>query len=123
MVDERKVFGYEAESFVESYLQKKQYRILERQFRTRDGEIDLIALDGDEVVFIEVKARRSGEYGDPEDAVGRAKILHIEAVGETFLEQSGRADASWRIDVVAVRYGYGEPLLDHLVDVDVSGVS
>ena len=123
MVDERKVFGHGAEAFVESVLVNKGYRIVARQFRTRHGEIDLIALDGDEVVFVEVKARRSRASGDPEEAVGLRKIRHIESVGEAWLEQSGRVDDPWRIDVVAVVTGEEGIEVEHFEDVDTAGLS
>ena len=68
-MDPRRLFGNKAEKLAERYLKKKGYKILDRQFVTRYGEIDLVAREGDEIVFVEVKARRSTAFGYPEESV------------------------------------------------------
>ncbi len=100
-MDERREFGNSAEAFVEEELKKKGYRILARQFRTKLGEIDLIAQDGDEIVFVEVKARRTTEFGYPEEAVTKKKIQKIYRTAMIYLSQF-HVQPSFRIDVASV---------------------
>ena len=69
----KKVLGKKGEKIVENYLKKLGFRILERNFRTPFGEADIIAQDGDETVFIEVKTRESAAFGTPREAVGKDK--------------------------------------------------
>jgi len=81
---------------------------VERNYRFDRGEIDLIASDGDELVFIEVKARRSDAFGPPEDAVTPQKEEQIRRVAEGYLFERGIEDQSCRFDVVAVTFTSGE---------------
>lgn len=106
-MDKRREFGNEAEQFVEGILKKKGYRILARQFRTKVGEIDLIAQDGDEIVFVEVKARKSIDFGFPEEAVTKAKIKKIYRTGMIFLSQFPH-QPDYRIDVASVLVNAGD---------------
>ncbi|MDP4857645.1 MAG: YraN family protein, partial [Desulfobacterales bacterium] len=68
MVDQRQQFGKAGESIAARFLRKMGYRILEQNYRTVLGEIDIIARDRDTLVFVEVKARTSGRYGNPKSA-------------------------------------------------------
>lgn len=72
--------GSEGESFAADYLIKNGYRILERNFRTPLGEIDIIARDGETLVFIEVKARSNARFGPPQLAVDHRKQVKISRV-------------------------------------------
>ncbi len=91
------------------------YRVVERNFRTREGEVDIVAWDGDELVFVEVKARRDRSYGLPEESITRAKAEHLVLAAQSYLErmeeESPRAPGApaidWRIDVVAIEFGPG----------------
>lgn len=83
------------------------YSILERNFRCRYGEIDLVAEDAHELVFIEVKTRRGNAYGLPEEAVTFRKQQKIMQVASYYLDLHDCADRSWRIDVVAVQMSAG----------------
>jgi putative endonuclease len=87
---------------VESYLSRKGYRILERNYLKRSGEIDLIAKDRNETVFIEVKTRKTNTYGRPEEAVGRDKIRKIEKTALHWLSSNKKLDTPWRIDIIAL---------------------
>lgn len=107
MGDARKIFGTREESRAAGYLLSLGYRILARQYRSRVGEIDLVAKEGDEIVFVEVKARRSLLYGYPEEAVTESKLQKILRMGEYFLREQGCVDASYRVDVIAIE-GEGE---------------
>lgn len=83
-------------------LKARGYEILESNYRVREGEVDLVARDGDEYVFVEVKARRGRAYGIPEEAVTGVKQARLATVARSYLEQLGEPDAEWRIDVVAI---------------------
>ena len=95
--------GPRAEAAAERYLRSIGYTILERGFRQRFGELDLICRDGETVVFVEVKARTSGGYGGPEGAVNRAKRLKLARTAAAWLKARRPAFGGCRFDVVALR--------------------
>ncbi|MBE0635020.1 YraN family protein [Candidatus Bipolaricaulota bacterium] len=97
--------GDESEDKACNYLKQQGYRIVARNWRTRTGEVDIIARDGDVVVFVEVKARSSDGFGGPEAAVGHAKQQRLIAAARAFLEET-RCELSARFDVVAIRPGH-----------------
>ena len=82
---------------------RQGYRILERNFRCPHGEIDLIASDGEDLVFVEVKTRRGTAYGLPEEAVTARKQYKLIEVATYYLDQQQCMNCAWRIDVVAVQ--------------------
>jgi putative endonuclease len=71
-------------------------------YRCSAGEIDIVAEEGGDIVFVEVKTRRGDAYGLPEEAVTPAKQRKLIAAAQTYLEANGCAYAPWRVDVVAV---------------------
>jgi len=79
------------------------YRILERNFRCHYGEIDLVAEDEHDLIFIEVKTRRGDAYGCPEEAVTVRKQRKIVQIAHYYLDFYGYLERSWRVDVVAVQ--------------------
>jgi len=85
-----------------SYLEKHGYKVLEKNFRCPWGEIDIIARDHDELVFIEVKTRKSNEMGYPEEAVDAKKQRKISQVAAHYLMQKNIIHESIRFDVVAI---------------------
>lgn len=80
-------------------------RILDRRWRSAHGEIDLVAEDRGEVVFIEVKTRRGGTYGLPEDAVTARKRDHLRSCAAAYLQAKRLTRRPYRIDVIAVSLG------------------
>lgn len=84
------------------FLKKNGYVILERNFRIRGGEIDIIALDGETVVFVEVKARTSRRFGLPEESVNFAKIRFLERAIQFWRLKHKNFPKLSRIDVIAV---------------------
>lgn len=94
--------GKEGEDLAVNYLKRAGFRIVERNFRCRFGEIDIIAKDGETLVFLEVKTRTSASYGDPEAAVDQAKQKKISLVSLHYLQSRNIADIPVRYDVVAV---------------------
>lgn len=92
--------------------------ILASQYKKSFGEIDLICQDGDEVVFIEVKARATQTFGHPEDSVTPEKISHIVRVAQSYLKEQ-RIEGPWRIDVLAIEYHLDPPKITHLRNIDI----
>lgn len=100
----RQNLGRLGERLASDALEARGYRIIERNFRCRSGEIDLVAEEGQDLVFVEVKARRGTAFGLPEEAVNSRKALKLQEVACYYLDQHNLPDCSWRIDVVAVQF-------------------
>lgn len=120
MTRARQSLGRAAEELVATRLAARGWRILERNFRSRRGELDLIALDGDTIVFVEVKATRRGTAAGPElpaHAVGPRKRAQVRRLAREWLAVAERPRpsgvAAYRFDVVGVSFGG-----DGLADVD-----
>lgn len=100
--------GRVGENVAVQFLVQQGYRIVARNVRTARSEIDIICHPpvGDEWWFVEVKARRSHQFGLPEDAITRTKLAHMAAAALLYLEQQGLAEADpptvWRLAVVAI---------------------
>lgn len=107
--------GDRGENFAAKYLETQGFRIVERQHRGHFGEIDLIAIDGDTIVFIEVKTRATAVAGDPTEAVDRTKQRKITRSALGYLKQKGWLERRSRFDVVAILWddGGGQPTLKH----------
>jgi len=95
--------GKRGEELAASYLKAAGYRILERNFRCSFGEIDIVAEEGQTLVFVEVKSRRSGSFGDPQLAVGYQKQKKISKLSLFYLEKRRLCHRQARFDVVAIR--------------------
>lgn len=105
----RRLFGDASEQVAERYLVERGYKILDRQFLTRVGEIDLIAEVGDEIVFVEVKARKNDAFGYPEEAVTKRKLRKIAQAAELYLRHKNLTNRSFRVDVVAIEHQFDPP--------------
>ncbi len=96
----RKNLGDSTERVAALYLEQHGLKILARNVRTRAGEIDIIAQDGEELAFVEVKARRGTAYGAPEEAITPRKQLQLVKLADAFMaQQEAFAGRPWRIDV------------------------
>lgn len=98
----RKDFGAWGEAYAAGYLVQQGYAVIGRNVRTPYGEIDLIALDGDVLVFIEVKTRSSLAYGYPEEAISKQKTQHMLAAAQSYLQNNPESSSDWRWDVMAI---------------------
>lgn len=98
----RQSLGRWGESVAADYLARKGYRLLARNARTAYGEIDLVMQDGDQVVFVEVKTRRSTSFGMPEAALTAQKRAHLLASAQAYLLDHPDIGDNWRVDVVAI---------------------
>ena len=94
--------GSKGEDIACEFLSKLGYKIIERNYRYRHGEIDIIAKDGGIFVFVEVKYRKSLEYGTPDTAITNSKQKQIRKVAEAYLYENEIKDTMCRIDVVAI---------------------
>ena len=101
-MDNRKDTGNVGENIATKYLEDLGYRIIERNFRCKLGEIDIIAQDKDEIIFIEVKTRKILSYGDPADSVNEPKQKHIYKAAEYYLLINDKLNNFTRIDVIEV---------------------
>lgn len=94
--------GNRGETLAAAYLQGKGYRIIERNFRCKGGEVDIVAKDGDIFVFAEVKTRKSLVFGPPQLAVTPFKQRQISKAALTWLSRKRLHDAPARFDVIAI---------------------
>ncbi len=99
----RQGLGRTGERLAAEELTRQGYTIIERNFRCRHGEIDLIAEDTTDLIFIEVKTRRGNAYGLPEEAITPRKQQKLIQVATYYLDLHACSERSWRIDVVAVQ--------------------
>lgn len=99
----RKGTGKRGEELAVAYLGKAGYRIIERNYRCLFGEIDIVAEEGETLVFVEVKSRRSDAYGAPQLAVGHQKQKKISRVSLHYLAEHQLRHRPARFDVVAVK--------------------
>ncbi len=90
------------ESFAATHLKTRGYKILAQNYRAVRGEIDIVAQDGDCIVFVEVKTRRSLKFGAPQAAVTTQKQRQISKVAMGYLQAHNRFDAPCRFDVIAI---------------------
>lgn len=113
MGDDRKAFGDRCENLAAEYLLARGYQVLQRNYRVRRGEIDLICLDGETFVFVEVKARRSTRFGTGCEAVGHRKQQTLMELAQWYLRD--HPPRACRFDVVSVHQGpSGPPQIEHL---------
>jgi putative endonuclease len=94
--------GAFGENYAVGRLGRLGYQILERNVRFRSGEIDIVAREGSDLVFVEVKCRRSSRFGSPESSITRSRFGRLSnAIGE-YLSRDEQAEQSFRVDVVAI---------------------
>jgi len=98
----KQTVGRWGERTAEQYMLDQGYEVIERNYRSPYGEIDLIVRRGDEFVFAEVKTRTSRAFGMPEEAITPKKKLHLIHAVETYLQAHPEIVVSWRIDVIAI---------------------
>ncbi len=94
--------GKWGEELALTFLQRKGLRLLEKNFRTSSGEIDLIFMQKEELIFVEVKTRRSRNFGSPEEAVDDDKLEHLEFAIEAYFNQHPEHDEEWRLDIISI---------------------
>jgi putative endonuclease len=109
MTRERQEFGKEGENIAVGELERRGYEILARRYRTRYGEIDIVASDEGTIVFVEVKARTTAEFGMAAEAVTTHKQRRLAAMATDYLARNRLTERPCRFDVVAID-GLGESM-------------
>ena len=114
--DKHKTGNY-GEDLACKFLENLGYTIIERNYFYNHGEIDIIARDGDSLVFAEVKYRTSLEYGPPELAISKAKQRLVRRTAEAYLFTHGIKEQSARIDLIAILHLKDEkPVINHIIN-------
>ncbi len=111
-------FGRFGEDYAASLLKEKGYRIVSRNFRSRFGEIDIIAICDWVVVIVEVKTRYSLKFGHPEEAVTKQKLNKIRRTAEYFSITHPTLPKKMRIEVVAIEISSGKIISSKIIPVD-----
>ncbi len=106
--------GARGEDLACAWLSAKGYEIVERGYRTRDGEIDIVARHADTTVFVEVKTRTSVAHGGPLVAVTPSKQAKVCRTAMAYLQQHELWDQACRFDVIGIVTGRGEPDVTHV---------
>jgi putative endonuclease len=114
MTDSRPSLGQNGEKIAVDFLQGRGYTILERNYRRRTGEIDIIAKEGEVLVFIEVKTRSGWTYGSPAAAITPRKQRQISRTAQYFLAEQDLFNTPARFDVVTVIFGN-----DQLLEIEL----
>lgn len=102
MTDSRKELGQKGEKAAQIFLTERGYEILETNWRCSYGEVDIIARDGDELIFCEVKTRRTTSAGIPEEAVTPQKRQRYIKMARLYLNRNQVAHSSIRFDVIGI---------------------
>ena len=119
MPTSRTMLGDWGEDAAGKFLERRGFQIVDRKYRCQWGEIDLVARDGDCLVFVEVRTRRSKLFGTPQESLTEAKAGRLVAVCQDYLEkrvdEKSRGETVWRIDLVSVHPSRGRaPRIEHL---------
>ena len=118
-MDPRRAFGNAGEETAARYLEARGFVVDAVQAKTKFGELDLVCRQGDEVVFVEVKTRRTSTYGYPEEAITPKKFRTLAHAAEAWLQKNGGVERPWRIDVVAIDVSPdGTPTVTHFPGID-----
>ena len=104
MLNPHQQFGKESEQLAAQFLKKKGYKILETNYKTKTGEIDIIAKHRGVLVFVEVKARKSNRFGNPKYAVTLKKQIKISKVALAYLKDTRQMNKRARFDVVVITH-------------------
>jgi putative endonuclease len=113
---EKKEIGQKGENLAVDYLQNAGYMVLERNYRCKLGEIDIIARDNDTLVFIEVRTRSSLAFGLPQESINRRKRHQISKVALEYMIRRKLKNIPARFDVVAISLAPGKEKVDHIKD-------
>jgi putative endonuclease len=110
-----KPLGKKGEDLAASYFRDRGWEILERNYRSRRGEIDLVCQDRDTIVFVEVKARTSAGFARPDESVTHRKQAKLRRLVEEYLVTHRLESSDVRFDVLGVTLGSRRPQFEHIV--------
>jgi len=118
MSSTRRDVGIRGERIAESYLRRRGYTVLHKNYRCREGEIDIIVRDEDCIVFVEVRTKRDCGFGCPEESITSVKKERLIALAELYIQDADMPHVSWRIDVIAIELNSHNTVarLNHVVN-------
>ena len=118
---ERHILGKKGEKIASEYLEKNHYEIIKRNFRCKQGEIDIIAYDNKnrEYVFVEVKTRTNFEYGKPVDSVNKMKQKHIVSATKYYIYLHNLENKYIRFDIIEI-YKKDQYIINHIKNVEIN---
>lgn len=102
MTEKRIALGRAGEEAAAQYLKKNGYRLIKRNFNCRVGELDIVAMDGPCLVFVEVRTKSGSAFGLPQESITRKKKQKLRQTASVYLLASGLKDAAVRFDFIAV---------------------
>lgn len=111
MLNKRQKLGKVGEDATVAFLIQKKIKIIERNYRAKTGEIDIIAEDNGVIVFVEVKTRNTMKFGDPRESVTYKKQKKISMTALTYLKSAGKINKKARFDVASVKMENGKPII------------
>lgn len=116
MLDSPKEVGNKGEKLAVKFLKRKGYKITQRNYKCKLGEIDIIAKHDGTVVFVEVKTRQTQEFGAPQYAITAAKKRQISRVALLYIREKKMVDQSCRFDVIAITFSpeSRKPNIEHI---------
>lgn len=119
MTDQRRATGGGGEDLAVTYLERRGWRVLARNWRCREGEIDIVAFDPDGVaVVVEVKCRRGDGFGDPLEAITRDKVRRLRRLAAAWVAQAGPVPGL-RVDAVGIRaHADGTSTITHVRGIE-----
>jgi len=103
--DHRKILGEKGEKIAEKFLKKNHFKIIEKNYKNRYGEIDIIAMDGDYLVFVEVKTKSCADFSEPETWVDFKKQNQLIKLANFYLSEKDFNDINCRFDVIGITLG------------------
>jgi putative endonuclease len=119
---ERRDIGRLGERLAQDFLRKQGFRIIDTNYRCPEGEIDIVALQNDCLVFIEVRTKTSPVFGSPEESVTQTKKKKLIAAARHYRQSHDHLPASWRIDFVAVELNHkAKPIRIELIENAITG--
>jgi len=111
-----RLLGVKGEDLAVKFLKKKGYKILSRNYKTPLGEIDIVAEDGETLVFVEVKTRADNSFGQPFEAVNYRKREKLKKVALYYLKNCCKKDLPSRFDVLSIQAGGHKSAIEHITD-------
>ena len=119
MQNSKQLLGATGEEIAVDYLVSQGYVVFDRNWRSKSGEIDIIASEKfnsqDELIFIEVKTRSSRDYGDPIEAITATKYLRMYRLALEWLSENSASREAWRLDVISIVISRAQEVeIDHL---------
>lgn len=116
-VDMKNSLGRQGEQFVVQYIEQLGWKVISKNYHSRFGEIDIIAMDGREIVFIEVKARSNREYGEPQESVDRRKLNKMIKTAQLYLLSKQQENESYRFDLFTLKKSQNGLQIEHFKNI------